>query len=84
MLIAVPLENVMNCHVSAYSLNRQREGENFIRHSIETKNHTIQKFTSVAGCQKGHNTHRAGHLKKKQIESKIKSQHNAIETIQYN
>ena len=27
----------------------------------------------MAGCQNGHNTHRAGHLKKKQVESKIKN-----------
>ena len=40
-----------------------RERENFIRHSNRNKKHqTVQKFTCVAGCQKGHNTNRAGHL----------------------
>ena len=44
-------------------VQRDRERENFIRHWNRNKKHqTIQKFTCVAGCQKGPNTHRAGHL----------------------
>jgi len=42
------------------------ERENFICHSNEQEYHTIVTIqqnisTRVAGCQKGHNTHRAGH-----------------------
>jgi len=49
-----------------------RERELYSPLNRNKKNLTIQTFTSLAGYQKGHNTHRAGHLKKKQIESKIK------------
>jgi len=36
----------------------RRERDNFIRHSNRNKkkHQTVQKFTCVAGCQKGHNT----------------------------